>query len=140
MRDKIEADWAEMFNQRFGAAITRRNVAIYTPIVPNITLPLNLYNDGTTQPPKAVRDFQQNQRLSNTEPLEHQRISHKTTSVNPYLAVDTNPNFKGDGKYFPDYHVNHPFYGKLPETSTTGRLVAPMKSREIPVEIRRRLP
>ena len=137
--DQTESDWTQMFNARYGSGITRRNAAIYVPIVANITLPLNIYNDGSVEPPKPVKEWTSTQLMRGVEPVVNANVHWRETSLQPFACLDTNPNYQGDGKYFPDYSAEHPFYGRLPETSNSHRLTAPAKSREIPIEIRRRL-
>jgi hypothetical protein len=137
-KDQTESDWTSFFNRRFGSGITRRNVAIYTPIVENMTIPTVRYNDGTVNPPEVVKNW--NHVHSSSEPLRNADIHFRETSSKPFASLDSNPNFSGDGYYSPAYQKNGVLYTYpewTPKVST--RLEAPQKKREIPVEIRRRL-
>jgi hypothetical protein len=137
-KDATESDWTGWFNQRFGSGITRRNTAIYTPIVQNMTIPLIRYNDGTVNPPKVVREWGHTHPSS--EGLINDDISYKDTSKDPFVGLDTNPNYKGDGRFFPEYH-KHGVYYDYPEWTpgVPTRLKAPQQRREFPLELRRRL-
>lgn len=137
-KDKTESDWTTWFNERYGHGITRRNAVIYTPIVENLTIPLIRYNDGTVNPPNIVREWGHTHPAS--DPLPNADTHYTTTSVNPFSTIDTNPNFKGDGMYFPEYH-KHGVLFEYPEWTpgVPTRLHGPQQKREFPVEIRRRL-
>lgn len=135
-KDKTEDDWTKMFNDRFGSQITRRNVAIYTPIVQNMTIPIIQYNDGTVNPPKVVKEY--NHVHPAAEPLRNADLTNYNSIRTAYSNIDTNPNYAGDGKYFPEYQKNGVIFD-LPEWSVNTRLKAPAPRKEIPVEIRRRL-
>jgi hypothetical protein len=135
---QVETDWTQYFNKRFGSGITRRNVSIYTPIVQDFTAPLKRYNNGTVNPPDVVKRWEAPK--SSFEPLIHDDIPSVTTSKTPYLGLDTNPNYKGDGMYFPDYQQHGVYYTYpqwTPGISTRGQV--PQQKRDFPVEIRRRL-
>lgn len=137
-KDATESDWTKFFTQRFGSQITRRNVAIYTPIVQNMTIPIVQYNNGTINPPKVVRDY--NHVHPSAEALRNEDISNYQSIKSAYSTIDTNPNFAGDGKYFPEYH-KHGVLFDYPEwkPTTNTRLQAPAPRKEIPLEIRRKL-
>lgn len=137
-KDQTESDWTHFFNERFGSGITRRNVVIYTPIVQNFTIPTVRYNNGTVDPPVVVKEWRHVHPAS--DPLPNADTPYQTTSINPFSTVDTNPNFKGDGMYFPEYQKHGVLYD-YPEWTpgVATRLKAPGTSREIPLEIRRRL-
>lgn len=137
-KDKTETDWTEFLNKRFGSMITRRNNVIYTPIVTDMTRPIKRYNNGTVDPPQVVKTYEHITHSS--EPLLHDNIPSSVTSKYPYVGLDTNPNYKGDGYYFPDYQkygVIHNYPEWTPSIKTRGS--APQQRREFPVEIRRRL-
>lgn len=136
MKDNVESDWTNMFNSRFGQGITRRNVEIYTPIVVDMTRPYNRYNNGTINPPIVVKEW--GHRGHDSEPMLNDDIPNKATSVNPFVGLDTNPNYKGDGYYFPDYQKFGVLYD-YPEWKINMRGQVPQARREFPVEIRRRL-
>lgn len=135
---QTEKDWTEYFNKRYGSGITRRNLVIYTPIVEDLTRPLKRYNDGTVNPPTVVKNWEHVH--SSSEPLLNVDIPNKATSVNRYSCLDTNPNYKGDGMYFPDYQAHGVLYD-YPQWAPgiKMRQDAPQQRREFPVEIRRRL-
>lgn len=135
-KDRVEQDWTTWFNQRFGSGITRRNIAIYVPIVTNFTITSKRYNNGTVDPPSAAKNH--SHLHPSTEPLLNEDIPYTVTSREPFKGVDTNPNFRGDGYYFPEYQ-KHGVYYDYPEWQTNSRQPASKPRREIPMEIRRRL-
>lgn len=136
-KDKTESDWTSFFNKRYGSGITRSNVEIWYPIVQNFTIPVVRYNNGTVNPPAAATNWEHLHPAS--EPLRNEDITAYETSHNAYLALDTNPNYKGDGMYYPDYQKHGVLYD-YPEWNPgirEDRLK--QKKQDYPLEIRRRM-
>lgn len=137
-KDQTESDWTKWFNERFGRGITRRNVVIGPPIIVSMTVPIKRYTDGTVHPPISAKEWGHTHPAS--EPLPNSDIPSHITSKEPFSCIDTNPNFKGDGYYFPEYQ-KHGVYYDYPEFTpkVQTRLKGPQQTREFSLEIRRRL-
>ena len=124
-------EWTQYFNDTWGSGITRRNAVIYTPIVNSFTLEKRRYNDGSTNPPKVVKEW-----TAHNLPAQKIPAHRRETAADHYRAMDANPNFT-QGNYFPDYHKRNVYYD-LPEQDTNGFRKNPDGTREqIPLHILR---
>lgn len=134
--ESTETDWASYFNKRFGANITQANVSIIYPLVQLFTSPRLLFDDGTTIPPKIVREYVGSGRDFNNVPYDP---APPMPDKYPFEPVDSNPNWR-DGHYFPEYSRNTIHY-ELPEfpSSEGSRLLAPKSIKYFPLEVRRRM-
>lgn len=135
MTDQIEADWTDIYNRRFGSGITRRNVAIGVPIVQNYTFPQYLYQDGTINPPQVVKT-----RLATEGEVESFIESgHPQPGNSAFIAVYSNPNFRGNGTYDQEQH-KYGLHFTLPEFSNgVGPVQPPQPAKKYPIEVRRRI-
>lgn len=134
MQGAAERDWTNIFNSRYGSGITRRNVAIGVPIVQNLTFPLNLYQDGTVNPPSIV-----SRKAEDGSTEEFLEDSAPRRGNGSFVAIDSNPNFRGQGTYEQEEH-KHGLRFELPEFGTyASRLAAPGKSRRYDLEVRRQI-
>lgn len=132
-----EKDWTGFLNKRYGSQTTRRNVAIYVPIVTDFTLPVVQYNDGTVNPPNVVTEWGHTH--PSAELLRNSDIHYSETTPggNAFGPMDTNPNYKGDGRYFPEY-TKHGVLYDYPEWDGGKRQPTNKSRKEFPLEIRRR--
>lgn len=135
-KDQVEADWTSYFTRRFGFGMSRRNAEIYVPIVMNFTIPTIRYNDGTVHPPEPATKNYKHVHAA-VEPLINEDIP-LISFAQAMIGLDTNPNYKGDGKYFPEYHKNGLLYD-YPEWDPKIRESKAKPRREFPLEIRRRM-
>lgn len=134
MQGETERDWTNIFNSRYGSGITRRNVAIGIPIVQNLTFPLDLYQDGTVNPPSVVSRKIQSRGIE-----EYLEDSAPRRGDDSFASIDSNPNYRGPGTYEQKEH-KHGLYFELPEFGTyASRLSAPGVSRRFPIEVRRQI-
>jgi hypothetical protein len=133
--NKVYADYRKIFNSKYGSGLSRRNVEIYVPIVNNFTFPLDLYNNGYVKPPDSARKFKTSQ--SSTESQLEDGI--KPYGQQAFRAIDTNPNYRGNGTYNPEEKKYAPLFFVLPEFAPAQetRLVPPKRVEKIPLDLRR---
>lgn len=135
MQDQTYSDWTGFFNQRYGVGTLRRNVAIGVPIVQNFTMPKDLRQDGSVPlAPSAIR------RTGGacSDPCTDLGIPH-IDGTTAYDLVFSNVNFRGQGKYEIEDHVNGAPHFDLPEFEPSSRTKGePQRARKIPLDIRRK--
>lgn len=133
--DRAYVEYNHIFNRKYGSGNSRRNVEIYIPIVQNFTFPLNLYDNGYIDKSDTVKKFEKSHSVAETM-LEDGK---PTAGKGVFNLIDTNPNFKGEGRYMPEEGKYTPLVFELPEFSSSKgtRLIPPAKSTNIPLDIRR---